>query len=293
MKWLVTGGAGLIGSRVVDKMVDAGHEVYVIDNLSTGKKDRLNSKSILKIMDICDFNDVEIIMRKENFYGVIHLAAKKDASESIKDPDLYFQTNLAATVNLMNCAYKYGANNFIFASSAAVYGDSDIPVSENSNLNPVSPYGRSKMYAEKYLSKFAKDKDFNVCSLRYFNIAEEFFKSIINQKHINIFGNSYATKDGTCVRDYVDLDDLALVHVAIANTISIGSIPNVLNVGTGIGTSTLELANVLGIDYTFVEERTGDIVHSIADISKIKNAIGFAPSKAVKDIAESIKNTLD
>ncbi|MFC4409980.1 UDP-glucose 4-epimerase GalE [Chungangia koreensis] len=309
MNILVTGGAGYIGSHTCVALLEAGHSVIITDNLSNSK-----SETVMKIMDISDrevtFYEIDVtdaesvdsIFRNNKFDGVIHFAGLKAVGESVEKPLKYYYNNIVSTMVLTKACQKYNVNRFVFSSSATVYGDNKVPFEESMDLLPTTnPYGETKAMSERILTDVAKaNSAFSVSLLRYFNPIGAHESGLIGEapngipnnlmpyvtqvakgklEKLRIFGNDYPTLDGTGVRDYIHVVDLAEGHVAALENIAEGV--HVYNLGTGKGTSVLELvkafedANGIEVPYEFEERRPGDIASCYADASKVKRELGW------------------
>jgi len=329
-KILVTGGLGYIGSHTVLKLLELNYSVVIIDNLSNSN---VNTFKILKFISkkddklklfIGDVNDnfiLEKIFNENRIDGVIHFAAFKSVSESITKPLDYYYNNVGGTINLLKYMEKNGVKNIIFSSSCTIYGEpNNFPVTELTELKtPKTPYGKTKLICENILSD---NSYFNVISLRYFNpvgnhktgliyenpngVPENLFPyivGVINKKydHLRIFGDSYNTTDGTAIRDYIDVNDLADAHVKSLLIVEKNKY-DVFNVGTGNGYSVMEVVNNFknkGYDIPFkiYPKREGDIEKIWADITKAKNILGWEPKNTLSDsidsIIKSIENNVD
>jgi UDP-glucose 4-epimerase len=305
-KWIITGGAGYVGSHIADKFLADGKEVVIYDSFSNGSEVRIDylnrkyGKNILVIRaDIRDSETLATSFERIRPNGVIHTAGLKSVSESVYNPQKYFSVNLDATRHLIQIMERFEVNRVVFSSTAAVYGSASntSAVTENYPCNPVSAYGASKLAAEKEIAKFLQKKGKIGSSLRFFNVVgaaspelsdnsmENLIPIVFNRltkgEEISIFGSNYPTHDGTCVRDYVDVRDIANAHLAIANSREI--LPFVMNVGTGHGLSVrdvisriAEVAGIVDIKYTEEEPRAGDIASIFADVSLINRSLGFA-----------------
>lgn len=234
---LITGGAGYIGSKVSYDLLDAGYKIIIIDNLSSGKKKLIPQKAIFEKIDITNFKALEKLFKKYKFYSVFHFAARKKVEESQKYPLKYFKTNVIGTKNLLDLIVKYKAKNFIFSSSCSVYGNAlSYKVTEKNFLLPTSYYGYTKLISENTIAEYKKKYNFNYAILRYFNVigadhklrtgeinTGSLFKNIVfsikRKKNFQIFGDNYNTKDGTCIRDYIDINDLSKLHILAMNKI--------------------------------------------------------------------------
>ena len=324
MHILVSGGLGFIGSHTTVELINAGHTVHIVDNLSNSQLSVL--KRINQItgqtpafneLDCTDKPALFETLKSHNFDGIIHFAALKAVGESTQKPLSYYQNNLNATLNLAEFAIKTGIKHLVFSSSATVYGDQPSPFHEAMDLMPpTNPYGATKQMSEQILMDSSNaHKDFSVTLLRYFNpvgahssglIAETpngipnnlmpYILDVASRKRpfLNIYGNDYPTKDGTGIRDYIHVVDLAKAHVlAIENT---KSSVNVYNVGTGHGSSVLEViqafekVNKVKVPYKFVERRAGDIAESYANVDKINNEIGFKTSLNLESMVQDAWN---
>lgn len=261
MKILVIGGAGYIGSHVVREFLDQGHTVTVFDNLSSGLRQNLFLKAQFVHGDIMDYISLARIAA-ESFDALVHLAAFKAAGESMIRPEKYSLNNINGTVNILNAASEGGIKHIVFSSSAAVYGEPQyLPIDEKHPTNPTNYYGFTKLEIEHFLDWYEKIRGIRYASLRYFNAAGYDVKGRITGKELNpanlipiimetaggireevqIFGEDYDTPDGTCVRDYIHVNDLAFAHVKALAYISTAGKSLTVNLGTGNGTSVLEV----------------------------------------------------
>jgi UDP-glucose 4-epimerase len=309
-KILVTGGAGFIGSHTCVELLNSGFEVVVIDNLSNSNKESLErvkkitaKELIFHNLDLLNTQALENLFSEYKFHAVIHFAGSKSVAESVKYPLLYFYNNVIATKSLCEVMANHNVKKLVFSSSATVYGDPNYnPIPENALLAPNNPYGRSKLMVEEYLMNlFKDDNDWKVIILRYFNPIGAHNSGFIGEdpngipnnlmpyicqvavgkiKKLSIFGNDYQTKDGTGVRDYIHVVDLAKGHVAALAQIFQSEIKFKealkLNLGTGKGFSVLEILNIFeketgcNIPYKIVDRRPGDIAECFADASAAK-----------------------
>lgn len=303
MKILVTGGAGYIGSHMVRTLSDNGHKIIVYDNLSTGHKDSVLSGRLL-VADLSDTVSLDKLLSDEKFDAVIHFAAHIVVEESVKDPIKYYRNNFSNALNLIESCIKHNVNKFVFSSTAAVYGlPEKSPVSEEMHLLPINPYGASKIMVEQTLKDISIAHDLKYVSLRYFNVAGSDPLSRIGQRYkdpthlitlalktalgqreyLNIFGTDYDTPDGTCIRDYIHIDDLINAHMLSLDYLLSGKQSNVFNCGYGHGYSVKEVIEkvkkVTEIDFQVREtaRREGDAPVLVADSAKIKKELGWQP----------------
>jgi len=312
MNILVTGGAGYIGSHVVKQILEyTPHQVTIIDNLSTGLIKTVEtlktiSKDRLKFIhsDLKNFSEIEGIFKSNQFDAIIHFAASIVVPESVENPLKYYLNNTVNTTNLINLAVKYCVNRFIFSSTAAVYGEpEEVPVKETTPTKPINPYGMSKLMSENVLRDSASAYDrFKYVILRYFNVAGADVKIRIGQSFPNathlikvaaesavgkrekmfIFGEDYNTKDGTCIRDYIHVDDLADAHLKALEYLKEKD-SNIFNCGYGYGYSVKEVIDTMkkvsGVDFKIetAGRRAGDPAILIADNNKIKTVMGWTP----------------
>ena len=301
MKILITGGAGYIGSHIVAALGEKGHEVLVYDNLSTGHRDSLLYGKLV-VGDLSDKTLLKKTVRAFKPDAVMHFAAFIQVGESVQEPLKYYSNNSGNTVNLLNAMADAGVRNFIFSSTAAVYGNPEkVPILEDAPIQPINPYGRSKAFIETVLRDVSAAKDFRYVALRYFNAAGADHKTRIGERHnpethliplvlktakgerpsIGINGTDYATPDGTCVRDYIHIVDLADAHILALNYLTDGGASDVFNCGYGHGYSVREVIqaarSVTGKDFKVVESlrRAGDPPILVADNSKIKRQLNW------------------
>lgn len=305
MKILVTGGAGYIGSHMVRTLGEKGeHDIIVLDNLSTGHRDSvLNGR--LVVADLADSETLDRLFSTEGFDAVIHFAAHIVVDESVRNPLKYYKNNFSNALNLIDACVRHDVNKFIFSSTAAVYGiPGRVPVTEEIPPLPINPYGSSKLMVEQALEDVSVSSGLRYVALRYFNVAGADAQARIGQKykdathlitvslrtalgkrkHLSIFGTDYNTHDGTCIRDYIHVDDLIDAHVLALDFLSSGGTSRVFNCGYGHGYSVREVVakvkEVTGIDFKVVEtgRREGDPPSLVADSSRIRKELGWKPS---------------
>lgn len=305
MKILVTGGAGYIGSFMTKTLLDRGDEVTVFDNLERGHQESIDKRATFVKGDVRNSQDLESLLAGSSFDGAIHFAGLIAVGESEEKPDLYYQNNVVGSKNFFETAVNKGKiNKFIFSSSAAVYGNPlQIPIPEDHSKNPTSEYGRNKLEIEETLSLISKDNpEVSFAALRYFNAAgaalngsmgenhlpethiiPKIFDALSKRESFKLFGNDYKTKDGTCVRDYIHVLDLVNAHLLAIEKLSTTPGSYFYNVGTGNGFSNKEVVEMAEkvsgqkVDIQISERRKGDADTLIADPSKIKQELGFAP----------------
>ena len=314
-KILVIGGAGYIGSHVVKALLESGFEVTVYDNMSSGQLCNLFADANFVKGDILDVPQLEKVM-SAGFDAVIHLAAKKAVGESMENPQIYATNNLNGSVNIFNAMVNNGVKNIVFSSSAAVFGTPQyVPVDENHPLNPLSFYGFTKMQIEQVMQWFARLKDFHFIALRYFNAVgyaadgsitgrEKNPQNLLpiimevatgKREKLHIFGQDYDTPDGTCVRDYVHVTDLAAAHVAAVQKLLKEPQSYCLNLGTNKGTSVLEIVEaterVTGkkLPYDFAPRRAGDPAVIVASNRLAQKILNWQPKYT--NIDEIIQTT--
>lgn len=324
MSILVTGGLGYIGSHTVVALIKAGYSVVIADNLSNSKLEVLdvlqkitNEQIPFYKIDVTNEQAVNDLFRIYSLEGVIHFAGYKAVGESVLQPLKYYQNNLLSTIILANACKKFNVKKFVFSSSATVYGDNEVPFNETMSLLPTTnPYGETKAIGERILSDLVNsDNSFAVSLLRYFNPIGAHPSGLIGEapngipnnlmpyvtqvakrklKELQVFGNDYPTPDGTGVRDYIHVMDLAEGHVAALQHITSGV--NIYNLGTGTGTSVLEIiqtferVNEIKIPYKIVERRQGDIAFCYADATKAKNGLGWYAKRTLEDMCRDAWN---
>jgi UDP-glucose 4-epimerase len=318
--WLLTGGAGYIGSHVADAFLASGKDVVIYDSLYQGLESRIeylrkkyNKEIPLIVADIRDTAKFDEVLTTYKPYGIVHTAALKAVGESMEKPDEYFEVNFHATTKMLEIISKLNIKNFIFSSTAAVYGapDHSNPIKEDNEKDPISPYGASKLAAEGEVNKFLAIPGNHGTSLRFFNVVgtaapelldnsvENLVPIVMNKLKAGlppvIYGTDYLTPDGTCIRDYVDVRDIAGAHLAAAD--STAALPPAMNVGTGRGGSVREViklvceaAGRVDVVADEKERRAGDPAFLCADVSLIKSSIGFSSKYSLEASTESLFN---
>lgn len=326
MKVLLTGGLGYIGSHTAVEALNAGYEVIIVDNLSNSKLDVVDKIKtitgkdfIFYQADVCDKEAMDKIFEENsNIFAVIHFAGYKCVNDSIYSPLKYYENNLDSTFSILICMQKYDCKNFIFSSSAALYSnDNEMPVDENGKIEPICPYARTKHMNEIVLRDFqTANPDFDVTVLRYFNPVGAHISGLIGENpndlptnimpcicraavgeadKFQIFGNDYDTKDGTCIRDYIHVVDLAIGHIKALDRIckKFGDGFRVYNLGTGVGYSVLEMVNTFNkvngnlVKFEFAPRRKGDIVVSFASAEKAEKELGFKATRTLEEMCRS------
>ena len=299
---LITGGAGYIGSHISEVLIKNKKKIFIIDNLSTGYKRLINKKAKFFKADILKSKKVREIIIKNKIDSVIHLAANLIIGEGEKYPKKYFKNNVLGTKNLLKSCENTEVKNLVFSSTAAVYKDGQYKVDENSIIKPKSVYGKTKIKAEKIIKRFCKRNKINYCILRYFNIAgsspsgkiglinksdhlfKNFSREIIKKRPIlKIYGGNYDTKDGSCIRDFIHVSDIAEIHYKVLEKINNLNNSKILNCGYNKGISVLEVAKVFKkktskkVEILVSKRRKGDLVKIIASNNKLKKFIKWKP----------------
>jgi UDP-glucose-4-epimerase GalE len=310
---LVTGGAGYIGSHTVHLLVRQGYGVTVVDNLSRGHRHNVDPER-LRVVDIADTEALGRVFQERAHAAVIHFAAYISVGESMRVPELYFANNVAGSLSLLTAMIRAGVKHLVFSSTAAVYGMPVlVPIPEDSPYAPVNPYGESKVMVEKLLRWFDEIHGLRGICLRYFNasgadvesgLGEEhdpethliplLFRAIQTGEAATIFGNDYPTPDGTCIRDYIHVNDLAQAHLLALESLLAGGSSGAFNVGTGSGYSVREVVDTVGevvgkkVPYVFGPRREGDPAELVADSTKLRRDLHWTPREsALHDIVAS------
>ena len=308
-KVLVTGGAGYIGAHVAAELLKSGYSIRIYDDFSNGLHRRVDGK-FRDIVDGDILDRVKLLAALDGIDAVIHLAAKKSVEESVKDPLKYYENNVGGTLNLLGAMAAKGVKQLVYSSSAAVYSPNDKEaVVEDDPTAPLSPYGASKLLAEQLISSVGSAEQISNISLRYFNVVgsniAEFgdnskdnlvpkvFLALKNGKRPQIYGSDYPTPDGTCIRDYIHVQDLALAHLAALKKVESGYISQVYNVGSGKGYSVKEMMDQISksigreINPEVSQARAGDSPKLIASIDKIKEQLGWSPKASLEEMIDS------
>ncbi len=330
MKILITGGTGYIGSHTTVELIQAGHEVIIVDNLSNSNIDVLDAIfEITKVTPVFEQFDLADVAKTEDFFdrhqdidGIIHFAASKYVGESVNDPLKYYQNNLFSLINILQGMKKQDIKNIVFSSSCTVYGQPEIlPVTENAPILPaMSPYGNTKQIAEEILSDFTTSFPANVIALRYFNPIGAHKSALIGElpvgvpqnlipyvtqtamgirAQLSVYGSDYNTPDGTCIRDYIHVVDLAKAHViAVQRLVNhLTKKPfEVFNIGTGNGFTVLQVIDAFEkvsgkkLNFQLVDRRPGDIEKVWADTTLANNELGWKAEKSLEEMMETAWN---
>lgn len=318
---LVTGGAGYIGSHMALKLLENNEKVVVFDNFSTGHIETIETlmkegKDNFEFFegDLLNLNDLNTLFKGRNIEAVIHFAAFSLVEESTKNPAKYYKNNVTGSINLLDAMHKYNVNKIVFSSTAATYGEpEEIPIKETSPQNPVNPYGTSKLTVEKIMDDYDRAYGIKSVRLRYFNVAGADSKCRIGENHnpethlipnilkstfnnkktFKIFGDNYNTKDGTCVRDYINVEDLINAHLLALKYLLAGGKTDFFNLGTNEGNSVKEIFDLCTkvtnkeIPFEIAQKRAGDPAVLIADNKKAKEILGWNPEKTLYDSIKS------
>lgn len=323
---LVTGGAGYIGSHTTIELIQSGYDVVVVDNLYNSKEEAVRrveqivgKKVKFYKADVLDKDAMREIFKKHDFAAVINFAGYKAVGESVQKPIEYYENNISGMLALIDVMREFNVKNLVFSSSATVYGNPHtVPITEDFPLSTTNPYGSTKLFIEYILKDLAKaDPEFNIAILRYFNPIGAHPSGLIGEdpngipnnlcpyitkvavgklKEVHVFGNDYPTKDGTGVRDYIHVVDLARGHVLAVNKLLTKSGLFIVNLGTGRGYSVLEMINAFSkalgkeIPYVIDPRRPGDIPECYADPTKAYNLIGFKAEKTLDDMSRDALN---
>ena len=327
---LVTGGAGYIGSHTVVELIQSGKTPVIVDDFRNadpkiliGVETIVNQTVICHQIDVCDFQAMEEVFEKYSFDGIIHFAAYKAVGESVKEPLKYYNNNLRGLLVCLSLAEQFGVKNFLFSSSCTVYGepkDSPVVTEDSPVLEPSSPYGATKQMCERILADVSRSgSDIKVLNLRYFNPIGAHQSSLIGElpsgepsnllpyvtqtalgilDELIVFGNDYNTVDGTCVRDFIHVSDLADAHVKGLDWLlqQPGTFNEIVNVGTGRGASVLEIIHTFEkvsnrqLNWKFGERRVGDVEQIYADVTKAKNLLNWSTQRSMEDAVRDAWN---
>lgn len=317
LKILITGGAGYIGSHFVKLLIENHVELFIIDNLSRGHQESIPKNVIFEKADINDNQKLNSIFKKYKPESVVHFAALAYVGESVENPTKYYQNNVVGSFNLIKACSENEVENFIFSSTCSIYGNPrKIPIAENEPSNPINPYANTKFIIETILKDFESKYGMKSVSLRYFNAAGASFDGSIGESHnpethliplvmetalgkrkdIWVFGNDYNTKDGTCIRDYIHVEDLAEAHFKALRYLQIGNESTIINLGTGNGNSVLEIIEMAKriskkkIDYVIANRRQGDPAILVASNEKAKKLLSWEPKYSIDDILTTAWN---
>ncbi len=303
MKVLVIGGAGYIGSHMVKMLIEHGHAVTVFDNLSTGHRDAVHPSAHFVLGDLADLRAIELALGAE-FDGVMHFASFIQVGESISHPNKYYRNNLSNTLNLLDGMRATGHPRLVFSSTAAIFGNPEYtPIDEAHPCRPINPYGHTKHMVEQVLADYDHAYSFRSICLRYFNAAGATPDATLGERHapethliplvlqaaqgrrecIQVFGNDYDTPDGTCIRDYIHVDDLCSAHLLALNALISGAPSSAYNLGNGQGFSVSEViacakeVTERDIPVRISDRRPGDPARLVADAEKANRELGWKP----------------
>ncbi|MGO3084152.1 UDP-glucose 4-epimerase GalE [Ancrocorticia populi] len=304
MAILVLGGAGYIGSHTVYSLLEVGRDVVVVDNLQTGFAQAVHPNARFYQVDIRDTEALSQVFDQEEIEGVIHFAASSQVGESMVDPLKYYDNNVGGTISLLKAMVNHGVNNLVFSSTAATYGEPDsVPIMESDRTTPTNCYGETKLTMEKMMAWVGRAHGLRSVALRYFNAAGAHESGLIGEAHgpethliplilqvpngqresITVFGDDYPTPDGTCIRDYIHVTDLAEAHMLALDYLIDGGESNVFNLGSGTGFSVNEMVEVARavtgdpIPVEIAPRRAGDPAQLIASAAKAKDTLGWKP----------------
>lgn len=305
-KILVVGGAGYIGSHMVKMLLESGHDVVTLDNLSTGYRDAVFGGEFV-LADLADRDQLEAVFSSHEFDGVLHFASFIQVGESVREPGKYYQNNVANTLNLLDAMVRHGVRSFVFSSSAAVFGEPQyVPIDEAHPKAPVNPYGSSKLMVEQILADYDRAHGLKSVCLRYFNAAGADPGGQLGERHepethliplamqaasgrrphVTVFGRDYDTPDGTCIRDYIHVIDLCQAHLLALKQLWQGGGSAAFNLGNGQGFSVREVIDaaraVTGreIPVVYGERREGDPARLVADSRMARQTLGWSPEHA-------------
>lgn len=317
MSILVTGGAGYIGSHFVKALTEKGEDVVVLDNLSRGHKEALIESNKFEQVDLLDYNNLLEALKRHDLDAIVHFAAFAYVGESVEKPELYYENNVVGSFNLIRAAKECGIKKFVFSSTCSLYGNPErVPIAEDAKVQPINPYAQTKLMIEKILRDFDTAYGMKSVALRYFNAAGADPAGNIGESHqpephlipiileaalgkrekVYIFGDDYDTPDGTCIRDYIHVNDLADAHIKALEYLARSGKSDFINLGTGDGNSVKEVITtteeVTGkkVKYDIVGRRAGDPAILVADNKKAKEVLGWNPEYKLKEIIEHAWN---
>lgn len=303
MHYLVTGGAGYIGSHMVKLLFRQGHQVTIVDDLSSGHRDAVLGGELI-VHDFSDRAFLDQLITERNFDGVFHFASKILVGESVSNPAKYYRANSFATLTLLEAMRDHGLNHLVFSSTAAVYGEpQSTPIDEAHPKVPVNPYGASKLMVEMMMSDFQRAHGLNYVALRYFNAAGADAEGLLGERHepethliplalkavlgqkppLKLFGQDYDTPDGTCIRDYIHVEDLCSAHLLAMQYLHDGGQPTAFNLGNGAGYSVQQVIDVAArvtgkpVPFELAGRREGDPARLVADATRAKSVLQWAP----------------
>jgi UDP-glucose 4-epimerase len=304
---VVTGGAGYVGSVIVRRLLEEGHTVRVLDDLSTGHLDAISAPATLTLGSILDREALDRVLPQSD--AVIHCAAKSLVGESVYNPGLYFENNVSGSLELLRAMVRHSVPHIVFSSTAAVYGEpTELPITESAPTAPTNPYGASKLAVDNLISAFCTAHGLSAVSLRYFNVAGSY--KGIGERHatethlipnmlratssnpLKVFGTDYQTSDGTCVRDYVHIEDLANAHLG-ALRLTTPSEHSIINLGSGVGYSVLEVIHAAeetlerDVPHIFAPRRDGDPAVLVASIEKALQRLAWQPTRSLAEMVSS------
>lgn len=314
---LVTGGAGYIGSHLVKFIKKHNYEVIVLDNLSRGHREAVPNDVIFENVDLLNYEKLSQVIKKYPISAVVHFAAFAYVGESVENPGLYYTNNVSGSINLIRAVNEAGIKKFVFSSTCSVYGNPQtIPISENESTKPINPYAKTKLTIENVLQDYNLYHGMNFVALRYFNAAGADPEAEIGESHepephlipivlntalglrekVLVFGNDYNTYDGTCIRDYIHINDLASAHLKALMLLDKNNQSEVINLGTGAGNSVLQIIQETEritkrkVNYEIVGRRAGDPDILVADNKKAKEILGWQPEFGLEEIIKTAWN---
>jgi UDP-glucose 4-epimerase len=306
MRILVTGGAGYIGSHMVHLLARGGHEVVVLDDLSSGHREAVPAGVEFVKGDVADRAVVGELLRRRSVESIVHFASRIQVGESVVDPRLYYTGNLAAAVSLLESALDAGVKHFVLSSTAAVYGTPKrVPIAETDDLAPINPYGETKLAIERMLAAYDRAYGLRYAALRYFNAAGADADAGLGERHdpethlipivleaalgrrsLTVYGDDYETPDGTCIRDYIHVIDLCEAHLVALEHLQRGGASGAYNLGSGEGASVKEVIDVAErvsgkrVPFAYGQRRAGDPARLVASPEKAKRELGWAPKRS-------------